>query len=517
MARFFTGKEKPAGMPAFLLQLSVAQNPAVNPPKLRDFPDGQAFGRRIFCRPCCRFRRAFRRLRVNPPSRYLEGRPMKYEKIVALFVLAFLLNAAAPGILEHVAHLDAGEAAIANSLWCLSLFFIFGWACSKVSEGTIFPNFTLQLLVGIVLHDALAPIAPQIMIPVVVCTALAAIILKGGGDELDRCNFVKIAFPTLMIAVLGYLVTFFIMFPLLMLLGLDGKTAALLSTIIGSTDPAALIPTLKTIIFKDEYQRLNDIAVAESALNDAVGAIFTGAVATMVLAGTPVDSLGGLASGLFSADNLLLLGKQFLFGTIAGLIGWGAMYAYETHKSREHARDVGETAYDFAIVLAVPLVTFLLAQLIHGNGFLAAFIAGLLANYNHGSGVFHKTLHTMEIKVESIAKPTIFMMVGPFVALGNLWETAVLGALVALVFILLARPLAVFLSMLPTNLNMKDKLFLSVVRETGVIPVVLAVITAAQLPELKLLMPLTAWVVIWTLTLLPAITPWWARKLGIVR
>lgn len=442
---------------------------------------------------------------------------MKYGKIAGLFVVAFLLNLAAPQILGHLARLEGAETAIAYSLWCIGLFLVFGWACSKLSEGTVFPNFTLQLLVGIVLHDALAPIAPQIMIAVVVCTALAAIILKGGGDEVDRLDFVKIAFPTLMIAVLGYLVTFFVMFPILMAFGLDGKTAALLSAILGSTDPAALIPTLKRVVFKDEYKRLNDIAVAESALNDAVGAIFTAAVAAMVLAGTSVDSLGELASGLFSAENMLLLGKQFAFGTIAGMVGWGAMYGYEFYKSRDHARDVGETAYDFAIVLAVPLVTFLLAQIIHGNGFLAAFVAGLLANYNYGRKYFHKTLHTMEIKVESIAKPTIFMMVGPFVALGDLWDTAILGLVVSLAFILVARPVAVMLSMLPTNLNMKDKLFLSIVRETGVIPVVLAVITVAQFPGLKLLMPLTAWVVIWTLTLLPAITPWWTRKLGIVQ
>jgi NhaP-type Na+/H+ and K+/H+ antiporter len=193
------------------------------------------------------------------------------------------------------------------------------------------------------------------------------------------------------------------------------------------------------------------------------------------------------------------------------------MYGYETYKSRDNERDVGETSYDFAMVLAIPLVTFLLAQMIHGNGFLAAFVAGLLANYNHGRKYFQKTLHTMEIKIESIAKPTIFMMVGPFVSLGNLWETAALGLLVSLAFILIARPVAVLLSMLPTNLSMKDKLFLSVVRETGVIPVVLAVITVAQFPEMTRLMPLTAWVVIWTLTLLPAITPWWTKKLGIVQ
>ncbi|MDD5058827.1 MAG: cation:proton antiporter [Sideroxydans sp.] len=442
---------------------------------------------------------------------------MNYIKIAALFVAAYLLNLAAPAILERIVHLGGTETAIANSLWCLGLFLVFGWACSKYSEGTVFPSFTLQLLVGIVLHDALAPIASEIMLAVVVCTSLAAIILKGGGDEVDRRDFVKIAFPTVMIALVGYLITFFVMFPILMALGLDGKVAALLAAIIGSTDPAALIPTLKSIVFKKEYKRLASMAVAESAINDAVGAIFVAAIAAMIMAGNALGSMGTLVSGLFSAENMMHLGGQFLFGAIAGVIGWGAMYGYETYKSRDHERDVGETTYDFAMVLAIPLVTFLLAQMIHGNGFLAAFLAGLLANYNHGKEYFHKTLHTMEVKIESISKPTIFMMVGPFVSLGNLWDTAVLGLLVSLAFILVARPVAVQLSMLPTNLSMKDKLFMSVVRETGVIPVVLAVITVAQFPEMTQLMPLTAWVVIWTLTLLPAITPWWSRKLGVVQ
>ncbi len=442
---------------------------------------------------------------------------MNYAKIASLFVFAFLLNRAAPEILERLTLLGGTETAIAISLWCLGLFLVFGWACSKLSEGTIFPNFTLQLLVGIVLHDALAPIGAAVMLAVVACTALAAIILKGGGDEVDRRDFAKIAFPTVMIAIVGYLTTFIIMFPILMALGLDGKTAALLAAVLGSTDPAALIPTLKRIAFKNEHKRLASISVAESALNDAVGAILVAAIASMILAGVSINSVSSLVSGLLSAENLLHLGKQFLFGVIAGIIGWCAMYGYEIYKSRDDENDIGETTYDFAMVLAIPLVTFLLAQAIHGNGFLAAFVAGLLANYNHGKEYFHTTLHTMEIKIESIAKPTIFMMVGPFVALGDLWDTALLGMLVSLVFMLVARPVAVMLSLLPTDLGMKDKLFMCIVRETGVIPVVLAVITAAQFPELTQLLPLTAWVVIWTLTLLPALTPWWSRKLGIVQ
>jgi NhaP-type Na+/H+ and K+/H+ antiporter len=81
----------------------------------------------------------------------------------------------------------------------------------------------------------------------------------------------------------------------------------------------------------------------------------------------------------------------------------------------------------------------------------------------------------------------------------------------------LARPVAVWVSLLPTNISSAEKLFLCAVRETGVIPVVLAVIVAAQFPQMVLLLPVVAWVVIWTLLLLPAITPWWTRKLQMSR
>jgi NhaP-type Na+/H+ or K+/H+ antiporter len=439
-----------------------------------------------------------------------------YLKIGLLMALAALVNAFSPALLQHLAHAGGAESAIATSLWCLSLFLVFGWASSKAAEGTVFPSFTLQLLVGIVLHDALAPLSVALTLSVVVCTALAAIILKSGGDEIERKDFLKIAYPTLMIAVLGYLLTFIVMFPLLMVLGLDGKTSALLAAILGSTDPAALIPTLKQLMFKPEYKRVSDLAVAESALNDAVGAIFTAAVVAMVLAGTPLDNLAGMAEGLLSADNLLMLGQQFVFGTLAGVIGWLGVAMFERYKAQRFANEQAEHSYDFAVVLVVPLMTFVLAQAMHGNGFLAAFIVGLLGNFNHGSPEFKTLLHNMEAKIESVAKPTIFMMVGPFVSVSDLSNTLGLGLAISAVFILLARPVAVMLSLPFTGVSFKEKLFLCAVRETGVIPVVLAVITVAQFPQMTQLMSLTAWVVIWTLTLLPALTPWWARQLQMV-
>ena len=440
---------------------------------------------------------------------------MNYIKILTVFIAAYMLNLAAPALLAYIGEIEETQAAVANTLWCISLFLTFGWACSYVAEGTIFPNFALQLIVGILLHDALAPVASEMILAVVVCTSIAAIILKCGGDDIEKAAFAKIAFPVFMIAIPGYLLTFFLMFGLLLLIGLDGKTAALLSAIIGSTDPASLIPTLKKLTFKAQYKRVEDLAIAESALNDGVGAIFTAAIATMILGGSSIASIEELTSGLLSVDNLLNLGRQFLFGTLAGLVGWGAMLMYGKYRSGISLGSIAESTYDFAIVLAIPLATFLLAQIIGGNGFLAAFVAGLLANYSHDKEYFHSTLRVMEIKIESVGKPVIFMMVGPFVALEELRDSALLGLVVSLMFILIARPFAVMLSLLITRISMKEQLFMSVVRETGVIPVVLSVISVAQFPELSLLMPLTAWVVIWTLIVLPAITPWWAKKIGV--
>ena len=438
---------------------------------------------------------------------------MNYLKLLVLFALAACVNFVAPDVLSHMDSLPATEATLAASLWCVSLMLGFGWACSKLATGTVFPSFTLQLLVGIVLHDALQPLSLQLALAVVVCTALAALILKSGGDEIERKAFWAIAWPTLLIAVVGYGITFFVMFPLLLWLGLSGQQAALLSAIIGSTDPAALIPTLKQMVFKHVYQRVVNLSVAESALNDAVGAIFTLAVAEMVLAKTDMNSMDSLTQNLLSPYNLMNLGQQFLFGCVAGLVGWLVMQWYEWFRRRDHQQQLPLPVFDFALLLFIPLATFLLAQMLHGNGFLAAFVAGLLANFNHHQAHFHEALHQTETHIESLAKPIIFMMVGPFVSLPMLMDTALTGLLVSLLFMLVARPIAVFASLLVTNVTLKEKLFLCVVRETGVIPVVLAVITVSQFPTMTLLMPLTAWVVIWTLTLLPAITPWWATKL----
>ena len=179
---------------------------------------------------------------------------MAYLRIALLFGLAFLLNAIAPDVLARFQALAETEFLLATSLWCVGLIFFFGWAASEAAESTLLPNFAIQLLLGIVLHDAFAPLAAQPSVCVVLCTAMAAIILKSGGDEIELKAFRQIAWPSVLIAFVGYLLTFFVMFAVLQALGMESTLAALVAAIVGSTDPAALIPTLQRLTFKDEYQ-----------------------------------------------------------------------------------------------------------------------------------------------------------------------------------------------------------------------------------------------------------------------
>ena len=58
---------------------------------------------------------------------------MNYLKLLALFVVAALVNWAAPDVLVLMDGMEIAESVLATSLWCLSLMLGFGWACSKLS------------------------------------------------------------------------------------------------------------------------------------------------------------------------------------------------------------------------------------------------------------------------------------------------------------------------------------------------------------------------------------------------
>ena len=439
-----------------------------------------------------------------------------YLLLAGTLLLAYVVGIITPALMSQIGH--TGDIVMTQVFLTLTLLFGFGYLANRTTEKTVIPSFVAILLLGILLQKTLAPLTQLSETIAIVATVFATLILYLGGIEIDRKSFLKIWFPTLVIAVVGYLITaltFGYMLQMIaqwMNIALSPETCYLLGAILGSTDPAALIPTLKGLVFKNK--QLVDISIAESALNDVIGTVTTLILLAKLGAHAHFGSAMDVLSSLATSETLIHLGKEFLIGGIIGLISWLFINWYEKKKHSE-----AEKIHDIGLLLFVPVFAWLVATLFGGSGFLAAFVAGLMAQYGGHHEIFRMTSHQLESKIEVYAKPAIFMFLGPLVNLSELWHYAGIGILISIVFVLISRTLSVFVSLLPfaKKFKLNEMAFLCVVRETGVIPVVLLILTATQFPELQGLVPIGTWVVLFTLIVLPMITPWWAKVCKVLK
>ncbi len=180
---------------------------------------------------------------------------------------------------------------------------------------------------------------------------------------------------------------------------------------------------------------------------------------------------------------------------------------------------------DIGFFIAIPIMAYAFAALFGGSGYLASFVAGLLVVLNER---VHKTETFFNQLVEGIAKPTVFIILGALVDIQTLLEYSLFGVIAGLLFIFVIRPVSVFISLGGLQafpkiaFSMKELLFMSWVRETGVIPAVLLVQTAysglkavGSVTEANMLISIGMWVIMMTLIIQPPLTQMIARKLDV--
>jgi len=118
----------------------------------------------------------------------------------------------------------------------------------------------------------------------------------------------------------------------------------------------------------------------------------------------------------------------------------------------------------------------------HASGFMAVFVFGIMLGNQKSLGF--KRLHHDEVILEDFIMTTslimrmfIFILLGTQVDFGLMNQYLLGGAAVVAVFMLVARPVTVFLCALPdrrAKWSFKEMLFMCWTRETGVIPGALA-------------------------------------------
>jgi cell volume regulation protein A len=405
-----------------------------------------------------------------------------------------------------------------------SVFFV-AYYINRIAPHTIIPSFVWAIFAGIAIQPLLAIYTKDISGLKIIIEICAALVLFSGGLDIPFKDFKKWFFPIASLSLVGVLLSAVIFSAALLLLtkvfGLFEilliPSIVILSAALASTDPTAIIPTLAHLRFKRGF--LKQIAIAESALTDISGSIITAFLLAAFIGVAPHNSnflIYFLPLLQKSAYNELAL--QIVSGVLVGYLGFALIKKfYYTERS---AKSKKEGSADPSLLLSVPIFTFVLGNFLGGSaGFLSAFFSGLLTD---ASGGLKKVARFYENLLNHLVKPFIFIILGALVPINTLIRYAPLGIIMALVFMFVIRPAVTFISLSPWLFKhtfiVKDVLFLSFIRETGIIAAVLLIIaSSSNIINSHFIIAIGMWVILLTLIVEPPLTPYIAKKIGVAK
>ena len=342
-------------------------------------------------------------------------------------------------------------------LFLAGLLIILGIASSKLSARLGMPVLVLFLAVGMLAgSEGLGRIAfEDYGFANSIGSAALALILFDGGLRTSLASVRSAWQPALSLSTVGVLLTS----------ALTGLAAAwvlevpllhgmLLGGIVGSTDAAAVFSVLRTSGLRLP-DRLTATLEVESGSNDPM-AIFLTVGLIGVITGA-ADSAGAL---------FLLFVLQFGVGALAG-VGVGRAAAWAVNRiNLEHPG-----LYPI-LAMAFGLLAFGLAAVLGGSGFLSVYLAGIVLG--NSPMVFRRGIFFFHDAAAWLGQIVLFVMLGLLSFPSRLLAVAGEGLLIALVLILVARPLAVAVSALPFGFRPRELAFLSWVGLKGAVPITLA-------------------------------------------
>lgn len=316
----------------------------------------------------------------------------------------------------------------------------------------------------------------------------------------------------LLLAIPGVMITAGIVaLAVIPLFGVSWQIALLAGAVLAATDPAILIPLFDRLGLKP---KIAQTVIAESALNDPMGAVFALTMAGLVTAST-ISGSGSLDVAP-AIDLLTSIGIGSLIGVVAGVL---MAILLSTHRFGVLR------ALPAATLLALLALSYSFSEVAGGSPYLAAFIAGLIVSNKELLRVKHhdEQEHELEIfttQTADIVMLAIFVVVGINLDLNLLREYLVPGLLVMAVFILIARPVTVFACLAVDRRGAwtrQEKTFIAWCRETGVVPISLASLLVSQQVEgADIVLALVTFAVVVTLLLQATTAGWLAGRLGLL-
>ena len=386
-----------------------------------------------------------------------------------------------------------------------------GIVTSIVAQKIKVPDIVMFLLVGMLIGPAglgLINIKADSAENQILLLFGASYILFDGGASLRLSVLKQIWITIVVIATIGVVITALVTgIAAYLILDLPWIVALLLGATLASTDPATLVPIFRQVHIRD---RVAQMVMSESAFNDAMGAIVTFGVLAVAM-----------GTGEFSVTaSLLSLVKQTVVGIVAG-----AVLGYLAAVMVAHERWNFLVEYAPPVTLVAVIGAYFAADGLQASGFMAVFVFGIVLGNRDAFGFAMDEGEAQKLD-HYVATTAFIMRLFIFVLLGSQVDFALMnkylfsGVLVVAAFILIARPVTVFLCALPdrhARWSLNEMLFMCWTRETGVIPAALAgLLLGMKAPGAQVIAAVTFIAIVMTILIQAPTTRWLGARLALL-
>jgi cell volume regulation protein A len=357
------------------------------------------------------------------------------------------------------------------------------------------PSLLLFLALGMLVADdglALVRFDNAALAQNIAVVALVIILFEGGLGT-DPGAFRAAGMPAGLLATVGVAVTAGIVAVVVWLvMGLEPATAMLLGSVVASTDAAAVFTALRS---EPLPTRTRQILQLESGLNDPVAVLLT------------IGVLETWRSDPSAWEWVWFLGIQLGVGIVVGLLVGRLGRSMVDRVSGTAAVSLG------VVTLAIAGISYGVAAVVGGSGFLAVYLTGVVLTgsrrASRGVLYFHEGL-------AATAQGGLFLLLGILVFPNQLLDDLAIALVVTATLILLARPIAVAVSLLPWRTPGRQIAVVSWAGLRGAVPVVLATIPfTAGYPDGAVIFDVAFVVVVVSVALQAPTVGVLARRLGV--
>lgn len=385
-----------------------------------------------------------------------------------------------------------------------SFLFFVSMVVGKAGHKFGVPVLLLFLLVGMVFGgDGFGVRFENIQIAQAIGTVCLTLILFSGGLDTKFREIQPVIKPGVVLATLGVFVTavitgvftWWLSERLFAGLGVGFLTAMLLASTVSSTDSASVFGILRSkgLILKNNLRPLLEL---ESGSNDPMAYMLTITLISII-------NVGGDPNYLMVLLNILI---QLVVGSLLGYF-LGRFSVVVINRIR-----MDNASLYPVLLLITGIFIFSVTYYLKGNGYLAVYIAGLVIG---NSRFAHKrtSMNFMD-GFAWMSQILLFLTLGLLVNPSELISVLIPGTLISLFMIFVARPLTIFLCLMPfRKISFRDKSYVSWVGLRGAVPIIFAILPlAADVPGARTVFNIVFVITIVSLlfqgTSLPVVAKW---------